>query len=227
MNEQRAVVWDLDGVIVDSADAHNKSWVMMAQRYGVPYDPDNDFARIFGRHNNDIISSMWNVTEQATIDEMADVKESSFRGAAAALKPLPGVVALVKALREAGWKQAIGSSAPIKNVQALLDATGLGEYMDAISSGNDVTEGKPNPQVFLLAFERIGADPRNGVVVEDAPAGVQGGRRAEAAVLAVTTTQSVETLREAGADRIVASLEEITVNDLESLVQANHERARR
>jgi beta-phosphoglucomutase len=199
----------------------------MAKHYGVPYDPGRDFTRIFGRHNNDIISSMWNVTDQVKIDEMAEVKESSFREAASRLKPLPGVVALVDALREAGWQQAIGSSAPMKNVQALLDATNLGEYMDAISCGEDVTEGKPNPQVFLLAFERLGVDPRDGVVVEDAPAGVQGGKRAGAAVLGVTTTQTEETLREAGANLIVASLEEITVADLEQLVQANRERAGR
>ena len=227
MSEQRAVVWDLDGVIVDSAEAHNESWVVMAQHYGVPYDHKRDFVRIFGRHNNDIISSMWNVTDQARIDEMAEVKESSFREAAARLKPLPGVVALMKALREAGWKQAIGSSAPILNIDALLDATGLREYIDAISSGDDVMEGKPNPQVFLIAFERLGVDPRNGVVIEDAPAGVLGGKRAGAAVLGVTTTQTVETLHEAGADRVAASLDGITVADLETLVQANRERAGR
>jgi HAD superfamily hydrolase (TIGR01509 family) len=227
MSEQRAVVWDLDGVIVDSAEAHNESWVVMARHYGVPYDPDNDFVRIFGRHNNDIISSMWDVTDQARIDEMAEVKESSFREAAARLKPLPGVVALMKALREADWKQAIGSSAPILNIDALLDATGLREYMDAISSGDDVTEGKPNPQVFLIAFERLGVYPRDGVVIEDAPAGVLGGKRAGAAVLGITTTQTEETLREAGANRVVASLEEIAVADLETLVQANREPTRR
>ena len=67
MSEQRAVVWDLDGVMVDSADAHNRSWVAMAKHFDVPYDPDRDFAGIFGRHNNDIISSMWQVTNQAQI----------------------------------------------------------------------------------------------------------------------------------------------------------------
>jgi HAD superfamily hydrolase (TIGR01509 family) len=225
MSEQRAVVWDLDGVMVDSADAHNRSWVAMAKRFDVPYDPDRDFAGIFGRHNNDIISSMWQVNNQAQIDEMADYKESSFREEAAHLVPLPGVVELVKALREAGWKQAIGSSAPLLNVQALLDGTGLGQYMDAISSGNDVTEGKPNPEVFLIAFRRLGVDPRDGVVVEDAPAGVLGGRRAGAAVLAVTTTQTADLLREAGADRIEDTLTGITVADMEALVQANRERA--
>ena len=227
MSKHRAVVWDLDGVIVDSADAHNESWVAMARQFGVPYDPEKDFPVIFGRHNNDIISSMWGVTDQSKIDEMADFKERKFREAAAKLKPLPGVVELVKALREAGWKQAIGSSAPMLNIQALLDATGLGPYMDAISSGNDVTEGKPNPQVFLIAFERVGVDPRNGVVIEDAPAGVLGGKRAGAAVLGVTTTQTAGVLRDAGADRVVDSLEEISVADLEAMVQANRERSER
>ena len=109
---------------------------------------------------------------------------------------------------------------------ALLDGTGLGQYMDAISSGNDVTEGKPNPEVFLIAFRRVGVDPRNGVVVEDAPAGVLGGKRAGAAVLAVTTTQDAETLRKAGADRVADTLEGFTVADMEALVQANQARAR-
>ena len=226
MSEHRAVVWALDGVMVDSAEAHNRSWVVMAKHFGVPYDPERDFPRIFGRHNNDIISSMWHVTDPAKIKEMADFKERVFREEAAHLKPLPGVVELVKALRESGWKQAIGSSAPLLNVQALLEGTGLSQYMDAIASGDDVTVGKPNPEVFLIAFRRLGVEPRNGVVIEDAPAGVQAGKRAGAAVLAVTTTHDAETLREAGADRVADSLEEITVADLEALVQANQARAR-
>jgi beta-phosphoglucomutase-like phosphatase (HAD superfamily) len=101
----------------------------------------------------------------------------------------------------------------------LLEATGVAPYMQAIASGDDVTAGKPDPQVFLIAFERLGVSPRNGVVIEDAPAGVQAGLRAGAATLGVTTTQSVEALESAGANRIVASLAGITVDELEALVK--------
>ena len=199
--QARAVVWDLDGVIVDSAAAHNASWIAMAAEFGVPYDPDKDFRTIFGRHNTDIISSLWNVTDPEQTDRMAQRKEAVFREAARSLKPLPSVMELAQSLREAGWKQGIGSSAPRENIRLLLEVSDLADYMDAIASGEDVTRGKPDPQVFLVAFERLGVEPHNGVVIEDAPAGVQAATAAGAACLAVTNTQSAETLRSAGAHR--------------------------
>jgi HAD superfamily hydrolase (TIGR01509 family) len=208
----------MDGVIVNSAEAHNASWVAMAREFDLPYDPDKDFRAIFGRHNTDIISSLWGITDPVTISRMAGVKEGSFRREAVHLQPLPGVVELVKSLKVAGWKQAIGSSAPLENIRILLMATGLSEHMDAISSGDDVTRGKPDPQVFLIAFERLGVAPSNGVVIEDAPSGVQAARRAGAACLAVTTTQSRETLEEAGADLVVDSLTNVSAETLGSVV---------
>src|SRR5205085_1579397 len=113
MQANRAVVWDLDGVIVDSAAAHNLSWQGMAAEFGVDYDAERDFRGIFGRHNTDIISSLWGVTEAGEIERMASRKESLFREAARQLKPLPGVEGLMRALKEAGWRQGIGSSAPV------------------------------------------------------------------------------------------------------------------
>ena len=107
---------------------------------------------------------------------MAGRKEELFRAAATQLEPLPGVVELVNALAGAGWRQGIGSSAPLANIRLLLSVTGLADYMQAIASGEDVTRGKPDPEVFLLTFERLGVASRNGVVIEDAPAGVRSGK---------------------------------------------------
>jgi beta-phosphoglucomutase len=213
-----AVVWDLDGVIVDSAEAHNESWKRLATEYDLPYDPENDFKRIFGRHSVDIIEHLWHITSREQAEKLAYAKESYFREAAAHLTPLPGVVDLVKALDEAGWKQAIGSSAPLANVSLLLSSTGLTDYMQAIATGDDVSRGKPDPQVFLLAFERLGVPPSQGVVIEDAPAGIEAGNRAGAATLGVTTTQTRQTLLDAGAGRVVESLTEITVAALQDLL---------
>src|SRR5438132_8760746 len=114
---------------------------------------------------------------------MAQSKAGWFRKGAVSLKPLPGVMEDMRELAARGWKQAIGSSARIENIRLLLDATGLDGYMQAIASGNDVTRGKPDPQVFLVAFERLGVDPRNGVVIEDAPSGIKAGIAAGAATL--------------------------------------------
>jgi len=217
-----SVVWDLDGVIVDSAEAHNASWVAMAAEFGVPYNPDTDFKGIFGRHNTDIMAQLWGISDPVQVARMADSKESHFREAAVRLKPLPGVVELLAALAEAGWRNAIGSSAPMANISALLTATGLAHYFEAIASGEDVKKGKPDPQVFLLAFERLGVEPAQGVVIEDAPAGIEAGKRAGAATLGVTTTQTRQTLIEAGADRVVETLAGVTIADLEALVVANN-----
>ncbi|MEA2575152.1 MAG: beta-phosphoglucomutase [Chloroflexia bacterium] len=220
----RAVVWDLDGVLVDSAEAHNASWQVMSERFGVAYDRERDFRNIFGKHNTDIINMLWQVTDPARVAEMADAKETAFRSEATQLKALPGVMQLVQELARRGWKQAIGSSAPMQNIRVLLEATGVGPYMQAIASGDDVTAGKPDPQVFLIAFERLGVSPRNGVVIEDAPAGIQAGVSADAATLGVTTTQTVEALQAAGANRVVSSLADISVEDLEALVRLHQDK---
>ncbi|MEO5953582.1 MAG: HAD family phosphatase [Chloroflexia bacterium] len=219
MSDKRAVVWDLDGVIVDSGAAHNASWIEMARDYDLPYDPDKDFKAMFGRHNTDIIGGLWGITDAETVNRMADTKERLFRREAMQLKALPGVEHIMESLRNAGWKQAIGSSAPMPNIVVLLEGTGLGKYMDAISSGDDVKVGKPDPAVFLIAFERLGVEPAKGVVVEDAPAGVQAAKSAGAACLAVTNTQTREALAAAGADLVVDSLELVMVETMEQLVR--------
>ena len=225
MKMERAVAWDVDGVIVDSAAAHNASWVAMAREFGVEYDPERDFRALFGRHNTDIISSLWGVTDADEIERMALSKETHFRKAATELRPLAGVVDLMSELARRGWKQAIGSSAPLENITLLLSATGLFNYIDAIASGDDVANGKPDPEVFLLAFNRLGVEPAQGVVIEDAPAGVQAGVRAGASCVGVTNTQTQEALQEAGAHLVVNSLAGISVDDLERLVERLNSRA--
>ena len=220
MPTSRAVVWDMDGVIVDSAEAHNASWAAMAQEFGVPYDGEKDFRSIFGRHNTEIINSMWNVTDAGRVGLMTESKERHFRRAAPTLRPLSGVLDLMASLQKAGWRQAIGSSAPMENIRLLVEATGIASYIEAIASGDDVSQGKPDPQVFLIAFERLGVHPQDGVVIEDAPAGIQAGVRAGAATLGVTNTQTEDTLKKAGAQRVVESLAEVAVEDMERLVES-------
>lgn len=216
--QQRAVIWDMDGVLVDSSRAQNASWVEMAKEYGVAYDPDVDFSRIFGLHNTEILRSQWGITDPDIVEHMVRSKETYFRKSAGDLKPLLGVVELVSALSRAGWKQAVGSSAPLENVRLLLEVTGLTRYIEVVASGDDVMNGKPDPEVFLLALRRLGVDPANAVVIEDAPAGVLGAKRAGAACLAVTSTRPAEALWNAGADQVVSSLQNITPGDLDLLI---------
>ena len=208
-------------MIVDSAEAHNESWEAMAREFEVEYDGERDFRGIFGRHNTDIISSLWGVSDPTQIERMAGSKEGHFRRAAVHLKPLPGVVDLMLALKEDGWRQGIGSSAPLENIRILLETSGTREFIYAIASGDDVREGKPDPEVFLIALERLGILPHQAVVIEDAPAGIKAALRAGAAALGVTTTQTRETLEGAGAHLVVGSLAEVGVESLETLIRIN------
>ncbi len=219
---QKGVAWDLDGVIMDSAEAHDLSWVLMARHFGVDYSPERDFKAIFGKHNTDIISSLWGISDPAKLAEMAAYKESAFREESPARsRLLPGVIELMRSLSDAGWKQAIGSSAPRENIDLLLDASGAGHLMEAIASGDDVSRGKPDPEVFLLAFSRIRVEPKYGAVIEDAPAGIKAGLAAGAATIGVTNTQTAQVLHEAGANLVVSSLVDVSVETLEGLLARN------
>ncbi|HST05264.1 MAG TPA: HAD family phosphatase [Chloroflexia bacterium] len=218
MDGNKAVVWDLDGVLVDSGEAHKASWVAMAREWDIPYDPEKDFPATFGRHNTDIINLLWGVTDANVIQQMADCKEGYFRHSATNLRPAPGAVDLVDALKAAGWKQAIGSSAPLKNITVLLQAMGLTEKMDAIASGDDVSKGKPDPEVFLVAFRKLSIEPAHGVVIEDAPAGVRAGKSAGAACIGIANSQDETVLKEAGADLVVHDLTALSVDTLDSLI---------
>jgi beta-phosphoglucomutase len=212
--EVRAVVWDLDGVLVDSGEAHRAAWIALGREINRPFT-DEDFVRTFGMANPDIFRVIWAITDPADVRAWSDRKEILFRDQARALHPLPGAMELVRALRAAGWRQAIGSSAPRANITLLLDVLGLAGQFVAVVSGDDITRGKPDPQGFLLAFERLGVPPARGFVIEDAVAGVQAGKAAGAQVVAVTTTRARADLLAAGADLVVDTLTQLSVPLLE------------
>src|SRR5205085_4371216 len=138
----RAVVWDLDGVLVDSGAAHEAAWRGLAQELGRSFT-DADYLRTFGLMNADIFRLLWDITGPPEwLASWAERKEILFRQYARTLRPQPGALALVGALRAAGWRQAIGSSTPRANLDVLLPTLGLVGQFDAVISGDDLTRGK-------------------------------------------------------------------------------------
>ncbi len=175
-----AVLWDLDGTLVDSGELHWRAWreALAAEGLAVTYD---QFLRSFGQRN-DLILRGWfgDALDEARIRRVGDAKEARFRDLVAreGVRPLPGAAAWVERLARAGWRQAIASSAPRANVEAIRRALAFGDRFAASVAAEDVTAGKPDPQVFLLAAARLGVDPPRCLVVEDAPAGIEAARRA-------------------------------------------------
>ncbi|MEX0701116.1 MAG: HAD family phosphatase [Planctomycetales bacterium] len=210
MVESRGVIFDVDGVLVDSYEAHFESWKRLGTESGRGYSRA-DFEWGFGRTSREVIRAQWDGAKMtdAEVREIDDRKEAYYRELVRANFPeMPGARRLVRALHKAGFRLAVGSSGPPANVQVVIDRYGLGPYLSAVVHGRDVTRGKPDPQVFQLAAGRLGVPPARCVVVEDAPAGIEAARRAGMKCIGVASTgRTPEQL--AAADCIVGSLEEL------------------
>lgn len=216
-NKTRAVIWDMDGVIADTAPYHFKAWQEVFRKRGVTITED-DFKRNFGQRNDRITRIVLGTDiSPDELESVATEKEEGFRNRAKNhLKPLPGAVELIKSLKEYGFLQALGSSAPPENVRLITRELKIERLFQVIVSGREVKEGKPSPLGFLLAAEKLGVEPKDCIVIEDAIAGVAAARKAGMRCLAVTNTNPRTSLK--GADLIVDSLKEVTPGDLESLL---------
>lgn len=217
-----AAIWDVDGTLVDTAGLHFAAWCQFAAEINRPFTR-HDFAATFGQRNPEIIRALFdpNASDERC-REWGERKEIHYRQAAAAqgIQLLPGVAELLTQLSDHGWRQALGSSAPRKNLELLVQLTNIERFISAIVCGDDVQRGKPDPEVFLLAANRLGIPSDRCVVLEDAVAGVEAAKAAQMACVAVAFVghHPAEKLRKAGADLIVKSLAEVDAAQLVPLV---------
>jgi HAD superfamily hydrolase (TIGR01509 family) len=195
----------MDGTLVDSEEFHWLSWRDTMAAEGIPITRDQ-FVLTFGQRNDSILPR-W-LGAEAPADRMqrvGDAKEELYRRLVreSGLAPLPGAAEWVRRLQQENWRQAVASSAPRANLDVVLEVIGLRACFQAIVSAEDVTAGKPDPQVFLTAASRLGVPPSQCVVVEDAAAGVEAARRAGMRNIGVSRKGSL------AADVAVSSLVEL------------------
>ena len=210
-----AALFDWDGVIIDSTAWHERSWELLAAEIGLPLPPGH-FKRGYGMKNEWIIPEILGWTrDPEAIRRLSRRKEELFRELACAggAAPLRGVRAWLSELDRYGIPRAIASSTPRENILRLLPALGLSGF-SAIVAAEDVSRGKPDPEVFLRAAQSLGYAPDRCVVFEDTPVGIAAGRAAGARVIAVATSHPAEALR--AADRVVESLDQLRVEDIAS-----------
>jgi len=216
-DSRMGVIFDLDGVLVDSAWAHKQAWYDLAHKENLRMT-DEFFHDTFGMQNYQIIPMLvgQNVSAEE-VDRMGDWKEQRYRQLIAdKLFLADGVEPLLNDLRSKGFLVAIGSSAPRANLDLLLDRLHARRYFDVCVTKEDVRESKPSPQTFLKAAEKLGLPPNRCVVVEDAIPGVEAGKSAGMSIVAVTTSRKREEL--AKADIIVDSLSELNAEDFLKLL---------
>jgi len=218
---RRAVIFDLDGTLIDTYDAHFAAWKTACEPYGIPVTVES-FQRDFGRANPPIIRALWSDGNLAPPDaeliaRVADEKEALFREILADdFREMPGATSLLRSLAEDGWLLGIGTSAPQANLDQGIDGLGIRDIIGATTCGEEVEHGKPDPEVFLLCAQRLGADPAASVVVEDAPAGIEAAKRAAMASIGLASKgRTREELHEA--DRVVDTLESLSTDDFVQL----------
>src|SRR5262245_10296930 len=220
-NATRAVIWDVDGTLVDTAELHFRAWEELCRGLGRPFTRA-DFQATFGHRNPEIFQYLFgDRLGAAEVDSLGLRKEELYRAAARqGVELLPGARALMEALKAAGYRQALGTSAPLANVELILELTRARPLIDAVSSAEDTQRGKPDPQVFLVAAAKLGAEPRHCVVVEDAVAGVEAARAGGMKCVAVSFVghHPEDRLRAAGADLVVPTLESVTVQRINDLI---------
>jgi beta-phosphoglucomutase len=218
-----AVIWDMDGTLVDTAELHFAAWEAVARELNQPFSRA-DFAATFGKRNPEILRQLYgNRFSVKEIANLGERKEVYYRAAARrqGVEPLPGVMRLMKELHEAGFRQAVGSSAPRANLDLVLQLTKLVTFFDALVSMEDTERGKPDPQVFLVAAAKMDIPPSRCLVVEDAVAGVQAAKAGGMICIAVRFVghHPEAKLKDAGADLVVKSLEEVSIADVFALMR--------
>lgn len=202
------VVFDMDGVLVDSSGPHLESWRRMAREIGQDM-PEEAFRRTFGQQNRTIIPQVFGVQGRDEVERLSERKEEIYRELIRGSVPaMDGAAALVRACRDAGLGIAIGSSGPPENVDIVLRGMEIDDCFDARITAREVTRGKPDPQVFLLAARHLGLEPGRCAVIEDAPHGVDAALAAGAAAIALVGDYALPSLEHA--DLVVASLRELT-----------------
>lgn len=218
-----AVIWDVDGTLVDTGELHFDAWVKLCQELGRDFTRD-DFRATFGKTNPDIFDYLLDEPlDKEKLDQLADRKEALYRESAReqGVSLLPGVERLLKSLNEHKYLQAIGTSGPKPNVEMITELTQSRHYFQAFSTAENTQRGKPDPQVFQVAAERLKMEPARCLVMEDAVAGVEAAKAGGMKCIAVSFVghHPEEKLRAAGADLVVKNLEEVTVEQIEKMLQ--------
>ena len=221
------IIFDMDGTLTDSHDAHYESWKSTMDTHDIEYGPA-DFIRDFGRRNPEIIAENWaragrTMPDAAHSETIASEKEAAFR--AIIIEDFPameGARDMMKRLHDTGLRLAIGSSAPRENIELCNRQLGIEGFLDAIVCGCDVQNGKPEPDGFLLAAERLGCAPEHCIVVEDAAAGIEAAHRAGMPAIGIVSTGH-EAKELAAAERVIHQLKELTPELLSGLVRQHRQ----
>lgn len=212
--ETRAVVFDMDGVLIDSHPAHRAAWESFLQSLGVRVAEEDLSFILEGRTRSEILRHFLGDLPEDQLQEYGRRKDEIFRELEHSIEPGPGVMALLSRLEQMGLSCAVATSASEIRTASTIERLGLSAYFDAIITAADVRMGKPDPQVYQLACDRLGISPNLALAFDDAPAGVVSARSAGLRCIGVTSNGGSEKLLAAGAETVIAGFTDLRVESL-------------
>lgn len=214
----KGLLFDMDGVVVDNADLHVQAFDIYLQQFGSDkhFTPD-----LFGRRNENIFEALIpEVVKELGWQRLSAEKEAIYRNIARReLVPMTGLMDLLTEAKRTGIGCGIGSSACRDNVEFIIDVCNIGDLIGAWCCEDDVTIGKPNPEVYIKTAARLGLKAEECIVFEDATSGIEAGKRAGCKVVALTTSSPREMLEQCAPDLIIDDFTQITLNDLHRLFE--------
>ena len=220
MGGAKALLFDLDGTLIDSMPHHHNAWVRWHERRGLSIDEASFFAATAGRSNAEILADMLPGHSADEHAVMADEKESLYRELARqSLGLIEGATEFVSAARNAGLKLAVCTASTLQNMALAFERHGIDTWVETVVSPADGLRGKPHPDIFLEAAKRLGVQPVDCIVFEDAPLGIEAARRAGMRAVALTTTMPADAFT--GFDNVLTIVPSFVSLQLSHLTKAD------
>ncbi len=212
-----AIIFDMDGVIVDSNPYHKIALQQFARKHGHELTEELLKEKVYGRTNKQWILNLFGPLPAETVNRYAQEKEAMYRELYKDdVKPVKGLVSFLDLLEKNNIPKAIGTSAPGVNVDFTLQGTGLEKCFPVILDDTFVTEGKPNPEIYIKVAKALNLPNSKCIVIEDSLSGVTAGKKAGSKVVGITTTHTAEELHEA--DLIINDFDELAIDKLQKLI---------
>ena len=195
----RAFIFDMDGTLVDNMRYHTEAWRTLMEENGHQFDAHRFLVETAGQTNREIIPGVFGAMSNERLSELALRKEELYREAYLPHRtPVPGLVPFLEAAHQIGIKMGVSTAASPANMAFILDGLDLRKYFGALTTAADVKRGKPDPEIFLLSAARLGVDPANSIVFEDAFFGFEAAKRAGMIAVGLTTVNSAEDIMRTG-----------------------------
>jgi HAD superfamily hydrolase (TIGR01509 family) len=217
----KAVIFDMDGVIIDSHPAHRTAWRQFLHGMGREVsESELDFI-LDGRKRADILRYFLGDLSDAELAEHGRRKDEFFRQISLEVNPIPGVLAFLRELKSRNIAVAVATSATDSRARSTLQQLGLHEHFTVVVTGSDVTDGKPHPAIYELTCDRLKVDPKHALAMEDAVSGIHAAKQAGLRCIGISNQEYAGKLLQAGAHSVIKDFVGLSVEQLESVLNSN------